>query len=82
VQPEAARYPFSVTFDGQPTPARIGGAEEMPGLYLDLGTGVEHLIAGSHPLLEVVGRLSREVVQGLIAREFGVDPDHASRGWR
>jgi hypothetical protein len=43
--PLSLRYPLSVPFDGQPTPARLGAPGEVPGLYLDLGH-CEHLIAG------------------------------------
>lgn len=51
------RYPFDVVFDGSSCPARIGGeGDPLPGLYIDLGH-LEHVVAGDHPLLAVVGCL-------------------------
>jgi hypothetical protein len=39
-------YPFTVQFDGRPTPARLGGpGDPFPGLYLDLGEAGERLVS-------------------------------------
>jgi len=41
----STQYPYTVTFDGRPTPARLGGpSDSLPGLYLDLGEAGEHLV--------------------------------------
>jgi hypothetical protein len=63
------RYPFLVDFDGSPCPARVNNPGELPGLYIDLGH-VEHLVAGDHPLLEVVRNLNEynRFIWGLFTR--------------